>query len=561
MIGRNNGPGRLSLRTRFAAAITFLVVGVTLLLGWIVSVEVGRQVRGDIGYSLADVARQMADKLDRSMAARVTEAQLLSNMQVLAQADDPDAIRSQLENLQKSYDVVSWIGFTDAQGTVMAATGGILEGVDISHRPVFIEGREGTWVGDVHEAVMLASLLPKEDGEPVKFVDVAVPVHGPDGSLSGVLAVHLSWGWAKIIKDTIISPAEVLRGVEVYVVARDGVVLLGPDGTIGQSLATLDMPPPDGVLDANWHVLQWPDGDAYLTGRAASDGEGAFPGLGWTILARQPEAAAFAPVRSLQLEIAAVGAVLAILFAGIGWGVAGRLSAPLLRLAAAADRIRRDTTHECIPLETGSPELLKLSRSLRTMVGRLLDQSETIGQLTDAVHTDPLTGLNNRAFMTEHMDRILADAAREDRAVAVLFLDLDGFKQVNDTLGHEAGDILLVEVANRLRETLRGGDIAVRLGGDEFVLILKTDPDKVEWLVTAVGNRLIQAVTEPVRHPEFGTARVGCSIGAAFWPTHGATTTEVMAQADQALYAAKNTGKGRIVIHDPAADAEQAARA
>lgn len=515
-------------------------------------------MRAALGQGLADTALQMADKLDRSMDARINEVKLLLGVQALSERLDPLPLRSQLEQLQHGYEVASWIGVTDATGVVLVATGGILEGVDIGHRPVFQNGRHGLWIGDVHEAVLLASLLPNPSGEPIKFVDIAAPLHDAAGGLVGVLAVHLSWEWATHVQASMFSPLTDTHGLELFVLAQDGTILLGPSAMIGQ---TIDPSPFSALTErgASWTVALWSDGETYLTGIAPSVGVGSFEGLGWSVVARKPVETAFAPVQELQAKIAGIGILLAALFALAGWALATRLAAPLTRLAVAADQINDGSEAESIPQETATPELARLSASLRAMLERLRHQDRTITHLTDIAHTDPLTGLPNRPFLEQHLAHALPEAEREGRALALLFLDLDGFKQVNDTLGHHAGDLLLMECANRLRHCLRGGDVAARLGGDEFVIVARAHSDKILWLAQTLGERLVRALSEPVTLPGIGVARVGCSVGVALWPHHGKTAQDVLALADTALYGAKHAGKGQVVVYTPAPEETLAA--
>ncbi|MDX1588276.1 MAG: diguanylate cyclase [Oleiphilaceae bacterium] len=539
----------LSLRHRFTLLIFILVLGVTLLLGTIVSIESSNLVRRNIGASAASAAFQLADKLDRQMAAHVQEVQLLRQVLSLSLGAGPDAVRSQLERLQQSYDVVSWIGFVRPDGTVMAATGGILEGISIAHRPIFQNGQEALWLGDVHEAKMLARLLPNPSGEPIKFVDIAAPVREPDGTLRGVLAVHLSWEWAQQVMTSMFPDLQSQLEAELFVVAQDGAVLLGPEAMIGQVISPLEFRPRVGERARGWTVRPWEEGSEYLTGYAATDGQGDFDGLGWTVLSRKPVSAAFAPVRSLQLRIALVGFTLALIFAITGWAITSRLHQPLLRLASAADRVRSGQQSDTIPLQPSSPELYQLSLSMRQMVARLQEQRQTIGNLETQVHNDSLTGLPNRAFMEQYLKHAMAEVQREKRVLALIFMDLDGFKGVNDSLGHQAGDQVLQSVADRLREHLRTGDIAVRLGGDEFVLILKTERDKAFWLMKQMASRLLPAISTPMALTGGQTAKVGISLGAAWWPDHGSTIETVKEHADQSLYQAKASGRNRLVIY------------
>lgn len=153
---------------------------------------------------------------------------------------------------------------------------------------------------------------------------------------------------------------------------------------------------------------------------------------------------------------------------------------------------------------------------------------------------DALTGLANRSLLMDRLHHALAVAQREQRKMAVLFLDLDGFKAVNDTLGHDVGDQLLQNVASRLQGLLRDTDTVARLGGDEFVILLDNPADRAE--VAHVAERVIAVVNQPM---EFGgrPARVGTSIGIAIHPDHGDTVEDLLKGADAAMYAAKTSGK------------------
>ena len=161
-----------------------------------------------------------------------------------------------------------------------------------------------------------------------------------------------------------------------------------------------------------------------------------------------------------------------------------------------------------------------------------------------ALH-DALTDLPNRRLFTDRLDHALAGAARTGSTVAVLFIDLDGFKAVNDTHGHDAGDQLLVQVADRLRSCLRAGDTLARLGGDEFVILLGDAQGPQEPCDTA--RRLLQQLQRPF-HLDSGVVRVNASIGVAL-STSGAQRS-LLSAADHAMYRAKRTGGGRIVVEE-----------
>jgi diguanylate cyclase (GGDEF)-like protein/PAS domain S-box-containing protein len=162
---------------------------------------------------------------------------------------------------------------------------------------------------------------------------------------------------------------------------------------------------------------------------------------------------------------------------------------------------------------------------------------------------DALTGLPNRRLFFEHLKTALAAHARRHTTLAVLFLDLDGFKGVNDTFGHEAGDAVLVEIAERLRRTMREGDTIARFGGDEFVALVP-DAGSVD-LVEAAASRLLAAVKSPVRLERGDEAVVTASVGIALSDRNG-DADDLVRQADAAMYQAKSAGRDRFECTDVA---------
>jgi diguanylate cyclase (GGDEF)-like protein len=166
-------------------------------------------------------------------------------------------------------------------------------------------------------------------------------------------------------------------------------------------------------------------------------------------------------------------------------------------------------------------------------------------QLRHLAFSDPLTGLANRSLFLDRLEHALSLHARDGRPIAVVFLDLDDFKSVNDTLGHAAGDDLLRHVAGRLRGALRGGDTVARLGGDEFAALLQDGGDPRE-----AAARIAAAMDLPF--PVAGSLRaVGASTGVVSLSAGDAAAgaDELMARADAAMYTAKRAGKGRVVHH------------
>lgn len=168
-----------------------------------------------------------------------------------------------------------------------------------------------------------------------------------------------------------------------------------------------------------------------------------------------------------------------------------------------------------------------------------------------AMH-DSLTGLPNRAMFGHLLDMAIPTARRYDRRFAVLYLDLDRFKLINDSLGHAAGDQLLQDAARRLRDALRASDVVARLGGDEFVVLLQEVQDAEQ--VRTVARKLLSAAFRPYSLSGH-ECRVTTSIGAAIFPDHGTDASTLLRHADVAMYHAKGQGKNNIQLYDVSLDA------
>ena len=168
-------------------------------------------------------------------------------------------------------------------------------------------------------------------------------------------------------------------------------------------------------------------------------------------------------------------------------------------------------------------------------------------ELSMVANYDALTGVPNRRLLADRLKQAIALAQRGGKMLAICYLDLDGFKEVNDQYGHETGDRLLVDVARRLQNVLRAGDTLARLGGDEFVVLFNDLAEESECF--QVLDRIMQNIALPMEHAGQQIA-VSASIGVTFYPADNEDGDTLLRHADQAMYIAKQTGKNRYHIYD-----------
>jgi diguanylate cyclase (GGDEF)-like protein len=188
-------------------------------------------------------------------------------------------------------------------------------------------------------------------------------------------------------------------------------------------------------------------------------------------------------------------------------------------------------------LASANARLLALVEQKDALVSDLRRSEEQVRQLA---YYDTLTSLPNRRLLFDRLGQAAAQARRHGNLMAILFIDLDSFKEINDELGHDAGDVLLRQVATRLKGCVRETDTVARSGGDEFIVVLAelAHPDDA----ARVADKAIKAIAAPVAIGE-QSLHVTASIGIALYPTDGSDEKELLKQADKAMYVAKGSGR------------------
>ena len=373
---------RFRLRTVLAAAFGVSALALASAGSLAVQQLTGSRARLAAGAEMADVAEQIRNLLDRSMFERWREIDMLADVATTSAAT-PEARRTWIDAMQRTLPAYAWIGFADRDGRVQVSTGGLLEGANLAGRPWFKGGLLGPLAVDVHDAALLASKLPPSpSGEPLRFVDVAAPVREPGGAVRGVIGAHLSWAWAgDITRSVLETVSDHHLGVEAFVIAKDGLVLLGPNALRGTRIEPAITMPLLAAAEQDRDAFTdavWPDGSSFLVAASRTRGFSAYPGLGWTVVVRQPSDIAYGPGRVLGLWILAGGGVLALVFAAVGWWTAARLARPLDALTQSAMRAHRDGIAALPGSFGGSAELVSLSASLTALLGQIGERDRAL---------------------------------------------------------------------------------------------------------------------------------------------------------------------------------------
>lgn len=265
------------------------------------------------------------------------------------------------------------------------------------------------------------------------------------------------------------------------------------------------------------------------------------PSADWFVVARLPTAEAFTPVARLRHFVLRNTAIILPIFVIFMILMMRHLMRPLMDTARRADRM---TLGE-IPLESlpvvRKDEVGHLTAAFNRVLEKLL---ESRAELNHIAHHDLLTGLPNRKLLADRMKLALARAQRSHGKVAVLFLDLDGFKPINDRFGHESGDLALCEVTHRLTSVIRREDTLARVGGDEFVILLSDLGEAPEATAALVANKCLTVFERPFLLPH-QSCQLATSIGIALGDGDS-DQDRLLIAADQAMYRAKEAGRGRF---------------
>jgi diguanylate cyclase (GGDEF)-like protein len=294
----------------------------------------------------------------------------------------------------------------------------------------------------------------------------------------------------------------------------------------------------EGVLEAKGE-----DGVDWLLAHQViyKNPDGAFP---LRVLVSVPLSRVFAEAdRAMVRDLLGITLATVFLLVAAWFGAEWFMLRKFRALLRAAERMRGGDLKARTGIRYGEEELSQLAEAFDDMADALQQREQ---KLQEQAISDPLTGLYNRRYLNEFLPRELARSGRNATPVAVILIDLDQFKRVNDSFGHEAGDIVLSAVGKLLKGKVRGSDIACRYGGEEFALIL---PETGAEAATRRAEDIRLAISFlETSHAGRPLGKIAASFGIALFPDHAQDTDDLLRVADIALYAAKGAGRNRVVL-------------
>lgn len=516
------------------------------------------QERGNMLSYLADTA---ATIIGENLRERSREVQLLAQSPLYSASGlDNKKLSTSLARMQKTYPYYSWIGLADMKGVVQVATDNLLEGQSVAQRPWFQQARHGVYVGDLHEAILLAKLLPELQGQvgPSRFIDFAAQVADAQGNPVGVLGVHAHWGWSRDLIKLVTPPDAKQQGVEIYIVDQNNEILF-PDAPAGtdQRKTVPDIDP-----EAPARYVAWKENAQYLTAAATVQSPQSTVPLVWKVVVRQPKEKVLLHATELQQAITLVFGLALLGFVILAILLGRYFGRPVQQLTRIAQAIAQGRPAQ-FNAQVKTVELHQLNQALQNMSSRLLANQHALEaaarelerkvaertqelaqanrQLAEQARTDALTHLPNRLAANEFLAHEFRLLTRRPVPYAVLLIDIDYFKKVNDQYGHAVGDTVLQQVGATLAGAVRSNDFLGRIGGEEFMAVL---PMTAMREALAVADKLRLAVQAS---PVVPVGQLTVSIGVAAAQNDDASVEDAVKRADAMLYQAKGAGRNCVM--------------
>lgn len=527
---------KISLQVLLPVLAILLTLAMAGVLWAIAKSVIGDQEEKEISENLLKRTSTLAVKIDRALYERYQNislhARLLVDYQVLGQ---PQALGRHLDALKQFYEGYAWIGYAGRDGKVLAASDGLLEGEDVSQRPWYAAAIKADYISDPHRALLLEKKLNEDGAEPLRFLDIAIPVVAHGDGIVGVLGAHIDWRWI----ESVTKRMPMHEQSEFMIVASNKTVLLGPSDLQDNPLPAAMAQSLENTKSGYW-VARWPDGNTYLTAYSRSDGYRNYAGLNWYILERQRIELAYAPIYRLLQQLMLWSLVVAGLFALAGWITARRITKPLLVISRVAENIEHGDTRAKIPFMRTYREVAVLAGALSRLIAQLTQREAELEHL--ATHS-ALTQLPNRTLAKALLEQAILLARQGGNPLAVMAVGFEGYRRINSTLGGMVGDALILEISRRLQAASAHATLC-HLGEDEFLLIVH-DHDALLMLTTSISSAITDACTQPFMAG--GTPYyLRPSMGVSQYPKDGADAGTLLGNSEIALHEAQ-TRDGRHI--------------
>jgi diguanylate cyclase (GGDEF)-like protein len=537
-----------SIRTRTTTFTLAIFVASLWFLSFIASSLLKADLGHQIGEQMFTTAQFVANKVNEQLKDRVSAMESVASRVSSSMMGNSQDLQDFLED-RPSFEILFNAGYfiTDLNGTVLASMPTSLGRVGVNYlsRPhVAATLKDGkTHIGTPAIGKVLKT----------PTFGIVTPIRAPDGEVVGSLVgvIDLSkpcfltevtdriygttGGYMLVDSDArlVIAAPDKSRTMEILVPGTDQLVdrfILGLERT--------------GVAVDRFGIEQLVSGIQ-------------IPVSNWRLVVALPAKEAFAPIQDMQRHMVLITSILTLLAAALTWWMLKRELSPLLDTATVlAQYSEADRLHNRLPIAR-QDEVGALVGSFNRLLDKLKLREDEIIQLA---YFDSLTGLPNRRLLEDRLKQALAASKRNGTHGALMFLDLDNFKPLNDTYGHDVGDCLLIEVAKRLTACVREVDTTARFGGDEFVVMLsdlETDKAAATEHATRVAEKIRQSLSTPYQLPltrffdQVNVIEHHCSacIGVVLFLKQEFSPNGILKLADAAMYEAKARGRNAICFH------------
>lgn len=524
-----------TIRSKLLAFAVLASLIPSVSTGWLSYVQNKRALTEKSGQELQNAGSQAARELDLWVKERLYDLRVfassyevsenlarlpVSSGRAIRRSQTQERLADYLNSVRERFQDYEELLVLDPQGHVVASS-------SRSQGTIYLAAG---WQDDIENDRPVVGVPHWDDSLNKPVMVVAVPIRPTDGKLLGALSARLSLERA----DNILRRFAPGDSGQVYLIGANANVITSTHASSGAVMAqSLTKEAIDRLTEKEGAAVEYQNYD----GNEVVGTLNSIAGLGWAVVAEIPSTEAYRQVNRLRNLTILMVLALVLGIGLIAWLLGLLIVRPLTRLAQGAAEVATGSLAVDLP-EVGGGEVGDLTKVFNNMVDRLRESREELERLSTL---DGLTGLANRRHLLSRLALESSRAKRGHHIFAVLMVDVDHFKDYNDSYGHLAGDEVLVRIAEILRESCREVDCAARYGGEEFLVLL-----------TETGMEGAVEVAERVRarlaSETFAGGTITLSVGVASYPEFGETPEAVIMSADVALYQAKHMGRDRVVM-------------